>query len=955
MFQLNDSLSDFFNNIPLTETEEKTIEDSFLDIKVTKTYDIEGTDSGKYVFENIPISDKFFLVEHVNSIGESRIKCHKRLDKDELIKSPDNNTVYLKYKVSEDNIIDCEISLEYGTLTLTHDESISDLTDLMTTLSFLSINESSISSSSSGTFSIDIINYTNLNFYTFIMLYPTWRKKKFMENLIFLKETTSPRGSKPNLKFYFKDLEGSDFEHWFTFNVERYMGTKYFINYKTKNKDTNFMKQCGILLQKYMTYFSKHYIPAIDSIQGFCGEDYYKYVPENITGSVNKLSNLRQKSKPRDIFPSKGFYSKKMCECKLQPIIIDKNDFPEWNRYNSKGLISFPPNEENNKYFLCPSEARFATLKPNKGDNQKDYPYLPCCRKKEDQNLSNIVRNYAKIKSDGKGPIIEVKESEVKNIKIPLDLDSYLANKYTLVPQFVNLENSFISCLFQAKYKKTISNKELIDYRADILNKGVSINTVKQECYDMSDDEISNTLSNPDLIDSRLYFRFFEYLFKVNIFVFVEDGDRVYLETPRYKNFHVRNPIKENKLVLMFRDSNYRYSLLQSNENDTSFYKKITPYYSFDKNLTIKRENKYTEVIWEKILNGHNLHSQKIDENGKCYAVNTFFHDDLTTIYIPPSYPLNLPTTQQTYFSTKENVMKIMGQGQLGYNGLWYDINKVREIFIPCKDSEKEGYRCKQFIIDTNKVIEEDYVSHKLKRDNAMKLAQIMMWLLELSKSSVDDFFLDYVKIIETDLFSKYELTIQKTNLKFNIPSAIEYIRNSNKIFENVFDFNSINLPQKVRDNLFLYMKHNEKYIKKKQYIEMLENRNRAVKTQSVNLLDPVKKQTKSIHKIFTSRDDFYKWNDDMDDITILDKLTKELDKYIYIKDNKFYLVLIFNNKDEAIYVSEYWKSNQRLPRKIQRQSSQNYSYVKNTDEFDYRENLVVDFNLQYGTYLKLL
>ena len=955
MFQLDDDLNDFFESIPLSNLDENKLKNSFSDIKVTKTYDIEGTDSGSFVFENISLSDDIYMIEHIDNQGNSNIKCKTRMSQDALTKNPENNTVYFKYKVSDLNIIDGIISLDEGTFTLTHDETVTNLSDLMDKLSFLGINESSLSSSSSGSFMVDVKNYTNLNFYMFIMLYPIWKKKKFLDNVIFLKETTSPRGSKPGLKFYFKDLEGSQFDHWFSFNIERYIGTKYIVNYNTKNKNTEFMIQCSILLQKYMTYFGKKYIPAVDSIEGFYGEEYYNYVPENIGMTVNKLSNLRQKTKPRNLFPSKGFYSKKMCECKLQPIIIEQEDFSEWNDYNSKGIISFPPNETDGKYFVCPSEAKFATLKPNKGINQKEYPYLPCCRKTEDQNLKNIINKYAKIKSDGKGPIIDVKESEIKSIKIPLDLDVYLNKKYKLIPQFVNVENSLIACLFQAKYNKIMKDKEINEYRRTMTNNGISINTVKQECFDMDDEEIVKTLKETNIIDSRLYFRFFEYLFKVNIFVFIDEGDRVYLETPRYKNFHVRNPIKENKLVLLLRDSNYRYSLLQSSEKDTSFYEKITPYYSFDKSLNIKRENKYKETVWEKILNGHSLKSQKIDENGKCYAINTMFNDELVTIYIPPSYPLNLPLSIDTYFASKENVFKIMGKGEEGYNGIWYNINRVKEVFIPCSNIKKEGYRCKQFIIDENKIVEQEYNLHKLKKNNAMKLAQMMMWLLELSESSVNNFYSRYVNIKETNLFSTEELNIQKTNLKYDVTSAIQYLKNFNKKFETVFNFDKISLPKKVYDNMFLYLKHNKKYIDKKKYIEMLENKNKTVKTESVSLIDPVKKELVLDYKIFTSRDEFYKWNEDMNDITILNNLTKESDKYIYIKDNIFYIIMIFNNKDEAIYVSEYWKSNQRIPRKIKRQSSSDYTYVSYKDNFDYHENLIIDFDLKYGTYIKLI
>ena len=960
MFGENKNIQDFFNKIPITDTIENKIKESFSNINVKKTYDIEGTDSGDFVFESIPLSDKIIFVEYVNKNGESRIKCRKR-EENELEKSPDNNTVYFDYIIESNNVVQCEISLDYGTLTLYHNETVKDLSSIMETLSFLSVIESSLSSSSSGTFSIDIKNFTNLNFYTFISLYSVWQKKSYLNNVIFLKETTSPRGLKPNLKFYFKDLTESSnsFDHWFTFNIQRYIGTKYFINYKTKNKGTDFMKKCGILLQKYMNYFGNNYIDN-EIFTGFYKED-YNYIPDNITGVVNKLTNLRQKTKPRNMFPSKGFYSKKMCECKLQPIVVDNEDINNWEDYNKKGIVSFPPNERDNKLFLCPSEAKFITLKPNKGDNQKEYPYLPCCRKKEDQNLKNIISNYSKIKQEGKGPITGFKESELKGIKFPIDLDGFLYKRYNLTPQYVNLENSFIACLLQATEKKLSNDKEIEEFRKNMTNKGININVMKQECYDIPNNEIMDTLNNSNLIDSRLYFRFFEHLLNINIFVFVEDGDRIYLETPRYKNFHIRNPIKENKLVLLFRDSNYRYSLLQPkqdlNQDDVNlFYKNITAYYSFDNNLTLKRRNKYKKIVWEKILNGHRLDYQKIDENGKCYAINTMFNKEKITIYIPPSYPLNLPISDEINYGTKININSIMGRGIEGYSGVWYNINKVKEVFIPCLDINEKGYKCKQFIIDKNKLYEEqNYNAHKLKKDNAIKLAQIMMWLLETSKLEVDEFYQSYVRIQETDLFSNEPLSIRKTSTLYKVPSAINYVRDYNIKYKSVFYSGVVNLPQKVYDNMYLYLKQNKKFIDKKRFSEMIENRNKQIKTNTITLLDQVKIQTTENYKTFTSRDDFIKWNNDINDIIILDKLTNTLDKYIYIKDNIFYLIMIFGNKGQAIYVSEYWKNNKRIPKIINIESRTGYNFVKNKEDFEYQESLIIDFNLQYGTYIKLI
>ena len=180
-------------------------------------------------------------------------------------------------------------------------------------------------------------------------------------------------------------------------------------------------------------------------------------------------------------------------------------------------------------------------------------------------------------------------------------------------------------------------------------------------------------------------------------------------------------------------------------------------------------------------------------------------------------------------------------------------------------------------------------------------------------------------------------------------------MREYNIKYKSVFYSGVVNLPQKVYDNMYLYLKQNKKFIDKKRFSEMIENRNKQIKTNTITLLDQVKIQTTENYKTFTSRDDFIKWNNDINDIIILDKLTNTLDKYIYIKDNIFYLIMIFGNKGQAIYVSEYWKNNKRIPKIINIESRTGYNFVKNKEDFEYQESLIIDFNLQYGTYIKLI
>ena len=195
-------------------------------------------------------------------------------------------------------------------------------------------------------------------------------------------------------------------------------------------------------------------------------------------------------------------------------------------------------------FIFLAEEFKYLTLKPNKGENAKRYPYLPCCRKQLDRGLDNLLKNYNQIKEEGKGPNVRISEKDLKSISIPQDLDIFLEGKFVLETTNVSNNNSLISCLLKSSDTINVQNddKNINIFRNNIEDYNININVVMQEAFDIVDKlSLVNMIKENNFLDTKIFFRYFEYLFNCHIFVFVNEGTRTFFETPRYKNFHIRN------------------------------------------------------------------------------------------------------------------------------------------------------------------------------------------------------------------------------------------------------------------------------------------------------------------------------------------------------------------------------------------------------------------------------
>ena len=529
------------------------------------------------------------------------------------------------------------------------------------------------------------------------------------------------------------------------------------------------------------------------------------------------------------------------------------------------------------------------------------------------QNSKNSLIHIAMIAAQHLSKIkIKNEKEKIKNEKI------------------LELRKKFLeSSLF---YREVIVQK----FRKEILNY-CKAEIVMQENYDLEIDQVKNILLDiEEEFDSQKFFRIIEQIFKINLIIFSFDSDQeeniIEFEQPNHINFSIRNLNRELPNVLVLKHTNKNiYELikierrLKDKEKDFLFDDKIlnsiediidqNGYYNYQE-YTI-RKNEYNDILWPKILSNYQIIGQSINSNGRTYMINILLDDnEKMSIFVPPTPPLDCDYTEKVYSVKKEKVFSIFGKNFVsGSQGIWYEINGVLGVFVPCKDVNKKKYFiCDEFLLNTQsqyRNIDLEYMGNIKKNSNIIKQLFIFLWNLS-SIEKVEDWFEKYV--IVTDNKGKIN------NILSNISISLDYkFPNNLKSTEEGIQYLEKYIPYIFKD--FKISIYEDFANKIKQYLF-----NYAISTEGI-----AKMPNKSIINIYNKEDDFKKyalnkiimgkdnydiWANNMD-ISTVDVFNikeeyvkyKELYPYINSKNNLF---LIQNNEEDlkisAILNSLVWK-----------------------------------------------
>ncbi len=470
-----------------------------------------------------------------------------------------------------------------------------------------------------------------------------------------------------------------------------------------------------------------------------------------------KIDQLRELSADPEIFKASSEGYSRHCNCQKQPIIIEEEEFDDWKNktFIDKGVEverqigNFPPNAEEPIFnYVCPDdELPYPTVIKNKDPSDKTYPYWPCCAKtdninnpKSDYNLygSEKVELVSNKSYKPKAKVLEWKRTgelsdTIGNILNSGKVDKSIYERFGVGDSI----NSFIHCILIAKnikkYKElfaTNNYKECENYCNEIRK---SIPTLVPHYYELTRQETFNEtrdtllegiLDDKKYFDSSLYYRIFEELYNINIFVF-ESGNKI--EVPNHALIHIRPFDEKRKTVVLYKNtdsdtekyrypvydliintntysgkdkSNSPYIFLHSSEIGKILYsasQRYTEAYTFSiSNDNIQsRYNPYSVINWPEIFNHVNIISQEIDSYGKARSFNINFKDSeiQLTVCVPPSQPLNLPLTENFYQISKDIVSKIFGPSSIITKyGMWYKILDFEAgVFIPASNPDVDN------------------------------------------------------------------------------------------------------------------------------------------------------------------------------------------------------------------------------------------------------------------------
>jgi len=977
-------VSEFFDSISMSQEDKESIDGSFVQDNVTKSYDIEynkfdmDSENAKFVFNETSTSEKLFLVQYVDEEGKFLTKIHETADKDLIETSRQPNTITYKYKENNEVItVTLYIErkrVEFSYFVMQDPQAVDSIVKRILT-DFTLTNERTLNTS--GSFNLEIKNYYETNFYCFLLLITNIINKD-ASNIIYLRETSNPRSMKKRVKYYFRDFEVFTHpDYALSFTVDNIFGTLYSINYKAKNRTIEYVKEIGYLIYKFMKFYDAEGITSNgEMIAGaFIQKAYGKkfdYKEKTFARIPNKITKLRSKAKTDNMFPGGGEYTKSMCECKLQPIIIDREDVKDWEEYadyNKNGMkighrsMLFPPENSSQgpkHYYICPTSSYpIPILKPNTGTNASQYPYLPCCKM---TGKDTMIEKYEEIRLEGKGPITKVKQSELATQHLPLALDNFFKGlvdeRLQIVPVDVETNNTLIACVLEGTknysppIRKDVSNGDTIqkvlkryksdyknyttEFRNNILRFGVNTNVLKQELFDYSDDDIIEILKSDQYLDSMMFFRILEEIFNVNIFVFTSVEEKAVLEKPRYKNFHFRNINEKLPNLFIFRDSSSlkgRYSLISGKESifwgvKMSNFQQYTYLTKIESNDKTTRTEPYKNLIWNVILKDHAITSQKIDKEGKCYCINTMFGITPVSMYVPQCAPLNVPVTSKTYQGTVKIVESIMGVGERGSEGLWYNINGIKSVFIPCVDIKPSVNICRNYVIDMNTIREfKEYNLYNIHSTNSVVLTELFVWMWRSSGKSLEEWFEMYV---ETDEF-KNVFSNNLINYTEFLPSyssteqCLKWIRDQNPNFKNVFQLDRIVIYDKLRENMYLFMKKIDISTKG------IENVQRSYMTNT--LLTKSEYKVNTDEKIYSDDLSIENWKEGRFHTLEVRESLKPYDKYVYRNSNgDIYLVINTDKFQKALLYTIFWSKRSTIP-----------------TESEFTEKLLTDVSKKYG------
>lgn len=422
---------------------------------------------------------------------------------------------------------------------------------------------------------------------------------------------------------------------------------KCFFYYDTTNKfkikisgvkDSNHMNMLIAIMTYFLNIYDKQY-------QKYYYDSTKLKRKSKVSKNINKNKSIRKEKKIdtlRNKLPELFVYNYSR-ECHILPIMIESKQDVQKYIEMGRAVIKYPLKGKYKRWYTSPSNDYYVGLKPNRLPNKDLFEYIVVCYTSNHMNRISketynyyIGRNYIKLKNsrdintlkileDGrKGPISSLLETE-------LNIKGY---------KRLGTGGSFINCVEYALGIKRSNFMKILNIKKE---KGI-LNVVKQELWNMSDEDIYNNVKDYLYsIDGTIYYRLFEEIYKCNIIIIeIENNGKYKMSIPPYKRYYIWGPCKWDKYIVivkntrkLYHNAEIFYELIIYDDDNTASFTKDNPFISKLIEMKASCENVYDNEL----ISRKNVLSQFINDDGKCCLVHTKYGElkrcDIRPLYCP--------------------------------------------------------------------------------------------------------------------------------------------------------------------------------------------------------------------------------------------------------------------------------------------------------------------------------
>lgn len=749
--------------------------------------------------------------------------------------------------------------------------------------------------------------------------------------------------------------------------------TQEYLNFSVPSAESRDVLEQFILVFKLLL---EYYIIERNSINEiyneYLGEININPVKETVNlkrGRKSKNGNLQKlKEQAPEIFVS-AFATK--CQANAHPDILTKEEKEQYEA-EGKQTIEFPINPEpgEKQYTIgCPGtknagEKIFAYVgvfrNPFEENNLK-FPYLPCCYQRDHLNRPKSAWTEYKSGATTKATTGAKADKKLITNKIlaeggtgflPKSINEILSeykqgsfefSRYGSIRSPSSFIHSVLFAIGDRDYLKMDPNKKekYVIKARKWMRDNIYPGLVKQQMYDYEDDEILNYVADENqFLDPNLVYRAVEELFEVNIYTFAtpppgDDGGSGEMEVPRFSNFlcKAHNPKRPTILLLRSWGSTSNKLKYPQVELITESERTI-----FD--LDEQEMGPYCDVLMNRVLGTKitkfdqkglstykgdlfgldfslifdmPIQEQFLDNLGKLRGINVGTKN-LTTILLPPSQPLNLPTTKTQHLTKSFEFMKDFELSRETNEGNWYRLFGEEDcIFVPRKVTTPTEYP------NPLRVAGNDYTG----RINKLKIVlstikQIALWAYSYYEGSVSEFFDEYVGVYSGDVEDSSEF--------YNLEGVEENLPRASSVTDALSRIpTSTSMTRKVKGAKYELVAYNEDFKKKlKIYVSNVYRPNLDIRKLKGYYQNKDNFTKNEYTKLFLNRFDLDEWiksimigDSKIVRRAIQEKYSKETEPYLYQTLNgKLYIVQNVNGgyKDIALTVVSKWKKDKYNP-----------------------------------------